>query len=152
MAEYGVWLLAASLVVLVLAAVAIRLLWRLREQTQRENRERAEYERGAAEQGLEARQGISILARSYVGGQLGASELALRVAVLAEAAQVEVAFAEDTAVFTEMAAALAHIPTHRDWKALSSEQRATYSAEMALLEASYSDKIHTAAGHLCTLR
>ena len=53
--------------------------------------------------------------------------------------------AQQEAMFTEMAAALAHIPTHQDWKRLSAEQRAKYGAEMALLEGKYSEQLRAAA-------
>ena len=83
MGEYGVWLIAATLIIVVLMVIAGRLLWQLREQRQREQAERSGFQNELAVQGVAAREGISILTRSYLAGQLGASECALRVAVLA---------------------------------------------------------------------
>ncbi|WP_373077734.1 DUF2489 domain-containing protein [Zhongshania sp.] len=151
MVEYGAWLIAAGLIIMVLAVIAGRLLWQLRGQRQREQSERAEFQQETALQGQTARQGISILVRSYLAGQVGASECALRVAVLSETAAIESTLSEDVAVFCQMAAALAHIPTHGDWKALSPEQRASYSAEMGLLEARYLDSLQRAAERLSTI-
>jgi hypothetical protein len=148
MAEYGAWLIAATLIILVLAVIAGRLLWQLRVQRQREDAERLDYEQESAVQRKAAREGLSILVRRYSAGQVGACECALRVAVLSETAAMDVAFTDDIAVFRDMAAALAHIPTHAGWKALSSVQREVYSTEMADLEAQYSDNLQLAAERL----
>mgnify|MGYP000037339585 FL=1 len=148
MGEYGVWLVAATLIIVVLMVIAGRLLWQLREQRRREQAERSGFQNELDVQGVAAREGISILTRSYLAGQLGASECALRVAVLAETAAVDSAYSADITVFSDMAASLAHIPTHADWKALSAEERASYSAEMGLLEARYLDSLQRAAEHL----
>lgn len=148
MAEYGVWLIAGGLIIAVLAVVAGKLMWQLRSQRQQEQAERLNYQSELAVQGLAAREGIVILARSYLAGQLGACECALRVAVLSEAATMDSAYHADLAIFSDMAAQLAHIPTHGDWKALSAEQRASFSAEMGVLEARYLDKLQGAAGRL----
>mgnify|MGYP003663972592 FL=1 len=148
MAEYRVWLVAASVIIVVLAVIAGRLLWQLRAQQRREEAERLGYESESAVQRKAAREGISILVRSYIAGQVGASECALRVAVLSETAAMDAAFSADIGVFRDMAAALAHIPTHAGWKALSSAQRAAYTTEMADIEAQYSDSLQLASERL----
>ncbi|MBU0537333.1 MAG: DUF2489 domain-containing protein [Gammaproteobacteria bacterium] len=148
MSNYLLWLLPAVLIVLGLMIIAGRLLWRLRLQTQAENAALKQAEQQSLAERREAQSGIDILARCYVGGQLGASELALRIAVLAETATLDPGYTKDTAVFTEMAAALAHIPTHQAWKGLSAEQRANYGTEMAILEGKYSEKLRAAAAAL----
>jgi type II secretory pathway pseudopilin PulG len=145
MSNYLVWLILAALIIVVLTVVAARLLWRLRQQTQKEKAALEVAERESLVEQLDAQSGIGILARCYLGGQLGASEFALRVAVLTETAALDPAYSKDTKVFTEMAAALAHIPTHQAWKGLTAEQRAHFGAEMALLEGKYSDRVRAAA-------
>ena len=145
MADYWVWLFLAVLVIAVLAAIAGRLLWRLHLQTRAEKVALQQAAQVSLSEQIEAQKGINILARCYISGQLGGSELALRIAVLAETAGLDSAYSKNTAVFTEMAAALAHIPTHQAWKNLTAEQRANYGAEMALLEGRYSEELRAAA-------
>jgi len=145
MSNYVLWLILAALIIAVLAAVAGNLLWRLRLQTQAEKAALQQAEQESLAEQIDAQQGIEVLARCYLGGQVGGSELALRIAVLAETARRDRNYLKDTAVFSEMAAALAHIPTHQAWKSLSAEERAKYSTEMALLEGKYSEQIRAAA-------
>ena len=145
MSDYWVWLSVGAFIVAVLAVIAGRLMWRLQRQTRAENMGLQRAQQEAMAEQTEAQGGINILARCYLGGQLGGSELALRIAVLAETANLDSNYNKDTLVFTEMAAALAHIPTHQDWKRLSAEQRAKYGAEMALLEGKYSEQLRAAA-------
>ncbi len=148
MSNYALWLGLATLIIVVLAAVAGNLLWRLRLQTEAEKSALQQAERESLAEQVDAQQGIDVLARCYLGGQLGGSELALRIAVLAETARLDRNYQKDTGVFTEMAAALAHIPTHQAWKNLTAEQRAKYGTEMALLEGKYSEQIRAAAAVL----
>lgn len=148
MTDYMVWLIPALLIIGGLVVVAGRLLWRLRGQTQVERGALQQAQQESAAEQAEAQNGIDILARCYLAGQLAASEFALRIAVLAETAALDPKYMKDTAVFTEMAAALAHIPIHQAWKDLTPDQRAAYGTEMALLEGKYSDQLRAATAAL----
>lgn len=148
MSDYMMWLIPALLIVAGLVVVAGRLLWRLQMQKQVERGALQQAQQESAAEQAEAQSGIDILARCYLGGQLAASEFTLRVAVLAETASLDPKYMKDTAIFTEMAAALAHIPIHQAWKDLTPDQRAAYGTEMALLEGKYSDKLRAATAAL----
>ncbi|MFT5889229.1 MAG: hypothetical protein ACI9BO_002055 [Zhongshania sp.] len=150
MSEYGVYVFLALLIILVLAIIAGRLLWRLRLQNRQQRSETVEIQENQQVQSLEARQGIRVLSRSYLAGQLGGSEFVLRVAVLAETAKLEQEGAEDKALFVGLALSMAHIPTHHDWQALGREDKAKYTTEMALFEGSYREQLQLAAQRLAS--
>ncbi|CAA0091384.1 Uncharacterised protein [Zhongshania aliphaticivorans] len=148
MSAYLIWLVPAALIVIVLAIIAARLLWQLHQQNQAQRSALQQAEQESVAEQLDAQSGIEVLARCYLSGQVETSEFVLRTAVLAETAMLDSSYDKNTQVFTEMAAALSHIPTHQGWKALSAEQRAEYGAEMALLEGKYSERLRAAANEL----
>ncbi len=125
-------------IIAVLAGIAGRLLWQLRQQ-------RLAAQARARHWASEARDSIRILAGSLLAGQVGGSEAALRIAVLLDQPAQPQSLRQRGEVFTEMAAQLAHIPTHKDWKALSSQQRQAYTAEMDALEARYREPLRQGA-------
>lgn len=154
MEGYGAWLVAGLAIILGLAGYAVHLLLRLRAQ----NAQRAEAEaaRGAAdgvvefqpagnEYALGARESIRVLARCYLDGQVGASELCLRIAVLLDQAVIDKTTREQGEVFVRLAAELADIPTHEDWKALNREARDRFRQQMEDLEKRHEQAMREAA-------
>ena len=60
MSNYLVWLILAALIIVVLTVVAARLLWRLRQQTQKEKAALEVAERESLVEQLDAQSGIGI--------------------------------------------------------------------------------------------
>lgn len=135
-------------IIVVLAAIAGRLLWLLRRQRQAEQA-RAEAESAVGQKvAVEALDSVQILARCYLEGQVGGSEAALRIAVLLDQPAMSSNHREQGRVFTEVAAKLAHIPTHADWKALTRAERDRFRKEMEELESHFAESMKTAAEQL----
>ncbi len=144
-AQYLPWLVAGGLVILVLAIIAGRMLWLLRRQTRARKIDTAVQQQEVQEHGLAALHSIRILAASYLDGQVEACEVALRIAALQEHRDVSVACREQAAAFVELAAELAHIPSHGEWKALTREERDRFREEMSALEGRYHARLQQAA-------
>lgn len=136
------WLLAAGVIVVgVLAVIAGRLLWQLRAQQQ------AQQQR-VKETALQARDGIRVLAGSYLAGQVESSEVSLRIAVLLDQPGVSADVRQRGKPFIELAAELSHIPTHQAWKDLPAEQRRAFRTQMEMLESRHQSALQGAAGAL----
>lgn len=160
--SYTPWLIAGGVVIAVLAVIAGRLLYLLHRQHRAgaplRGRDQArsnslgvamqEPQEAVTAHGVEALQGIRILASSYLEGQVGAPEAALRIAALQQHRDVSAACREQAAVFVEVAEQLAHIPSHGAWKALSRAERDAFRGEMEVLEVEYKARLQQAAKSL----
>lgn len=158
MSQYWPWLLAGGVVIAVLAGYAACLLWQLRRQRQAEAvRQQAQAAVGTVEPAVDAEtrehrlgaaESIRVLARCFLDGQVGASEAALRIAVLLDQPVTAAAQREQGQVFIDVADALREIPTHGAWKALPREARDAHRETMARLEADYGESMRLAARRL----
>ncbi|MBD2858113.1 DUF2489 domain-containing protein [Spongiibacter sp. KMU-158] len=163
---YTPWIIAGSVIILVLAVIAGRLLWQLRQQRKQQvvmaspavqfhdaaqgsaGDSAASKAENSEAQGVAALQGIRILAGAYLEGQVGAPEASLRIAVLQQHRDVSAACREQAAAFIELAEKLAHIPSHQAWKDLSRDQRDAFREEMDSLEAEFRERLQEAARSL----
>lgn len=151
MDNWTVLVSAGAVIVAVLAVIAGRLLWLLRRQ-QRAEQARVEAESAVGRQvAVEALDSVQILARCYLAGQVEGSEAALRIAVLLDQPAMPAAHREQGRPFTEVAAKLAHIPTHADWNALSRSERDRFREEMSELEGRFADAMRSSAQELVAL-
>ncbi|MDX1504528.1 MAG: DUF2489 domain-containing protein [Spongiibacter sp.] len=144
------WLVLAGVIILALAAYAGYLLLALRRQKQAAAAvvQIQQPEAAPASQALDAVESVKVLARCFIDGQVGASEAALRIAVLLDQPQVPAAVVAQGQVFRDVAAALAHIPTHQQWRELSREQRDQFRAEMDSIEENSKARMLEAAQRL----
>ncbi len=136
------WLLcAALLVVLVLAAVAARLLWLLWRQGRRQR---------AVAQAQQQRlnESLQVLAQCVLTDQVGVGEASIRIRVLLDALQVDDAVREEFSAFYQLAAALDHLPTHGDWRALERGERRRLRRELEQRETDFDEFIRDAARRL----
>lgn len=152
MEGYTVWLVAGAVIILVLASYASILLMRLRalSKAQRAAVQAAddavvEFQPASNEHALGARESIRVLAKCFLDGQVGGSELCLRVAVLIDQPAVDAGVRQQAEVFVEMAAELADIPTHEAWKSLGRTERENYRKHMAALEEKHATAMREAA-------
>ena len=151
MEGYGAWLVAAAVIILVLAsyvAVLLMRLWRLSKvqaATQARDVGVVEFQPSSNEYALGARESIRVLARCYLDGQVGGSELCLRVAVLVDQPAMEPLVRQQAAVFVDVAAELAEIPTHETWKSLGRPEREGFRKQMAELEDKHGPAMREAA-------
>lgn len=136
-----IWILligAGAAIIAVLAIVAGRLLWRLRQQ----NRARQQRLGETAQRALE---GIRVLAGSYLAGQVEACEVALRITVLLDQPGIPAPLRGHGQVFAELAGELGHIPTHQAWRDLPAPRRSQLRSEMDQLEIRYRERLLVAA-------
>ena len=143
--EFPFFSLAALLIIAVLAVIAGRLLWQLRQRGRQQAQASAAASAQRSEQSLAARDSIRILAGCYLQGQVDAAEVSLRIAGLLPEAALDSSAQTQAAVFAEMAAALAHIPTHDLWRQLDADQRGQYQEEIRELSARYGPRLQSAA-------
>ncbi|WP_372864045.1 DUF2489 domain-containing protein [Spongiibacter sp.] len=155
MEQYWPWIVAAAVIVVALAGYAARLLWRLRAL----NAQRAasgaaaveaveQFEPAPSQHRLGVHESIRVLARCYLDGQLGGSELCLRLAVLLDQPAVDEALRQQGEVFIELAAKLAEVPTHQAWKNLSRSERNKFRQHMDQLESDHAEAMRAAARRL----
>ncbi len=155
MNQFWPWLVAAGVIILPLASYAAVLLLRLRRVSKAAGGADSqpveavgEFVPPSAESRLGARESIRVLARCYLDGQVGGSELCLRLAVLLDQPSLDERLREQGAVFIRVAAELAEVPTHQAWKALSRSERQAYRKQMEQLESDHRDAMRTAAEQL----
>lgn len=141
-------MLAAVLIVVVLAAIAARLWWRVR-QLERARAQRAEalaVQQAALRE--ERERGLEVIARALLDEQVGLSEACLRLAYLMDALEWPPARRLPYDDVTKVAAALAHIPTHAAWQALPQAERLRYEVEMVQVEERHGAGVRRAARQL----
>lgn len=135
-------------IVVVLAAMAYRAVSQLRQQQRQLQRAQ---EQRVSETSLSALEGVRILAGSYLAGQVQASEVSLRIAVLLDQPGHPYEITSAGKAFTEMAAKLAHIPTHQAWKDLPVARQRKLRTEMENLETQHQDELTQSAEALLGL-
>ncbi|MGJ8685998.1 MAG: DUF2489 domain-containing protein [Spongiibacteraceae bacterium] len=138
---FAIFAVLGVAVIMVLGWLAWRDMARLRAQQRDE---------AAAQTKLlgKARQNIHILASSLLAQQVELAEAALRLAAVLDQPCVPELEKLQGSVFVELAAKLAHIPTHQQWAVLASEQRAKFRDEMSALEQEYQPRALLAAEQL----
>lgn len=116
--------------VLVIAGLAAYALW-LWRRVWRQQRQQADAEQRHHEQlGGDLR----ILAGSLLDEQLPLVEGAIRIKVLIDNYDPQLSQDPRCAVFHDLYAATAHVPTHGDWKALDRRERQRYRSQFSELE------------------
>ncbi len=86
-------------------------------------------------------QSIRIIARAYRSGQVESAEACLRLAGLMDVLGMDGKHREPFAAIDKMREAIAHIPTHAQWKALSKADRKHYEQQIAAEEKKLKDFI-----------
>ncbi len=138
----------AIVVVLILAAIAVILHWRL----YRLRKARRAEEQQALEKRISQKQrinrSIQIIARALETEQVGATEASIRISVLLDALDVDEATKDEFSAFYQLAKEAAHIPILDAWKALPKHKRKAFDAELLVLEEKYQDFVLDAAGRI----
>lgn len=148
MESVWLWLVLGVAIIVALGSYAAYLLLALRRQRQSVRAAVQVQEAAPVSQALGAEESVSVLARCFLDGQVGASEAALRISVLLDQPQMPPVRVAQGQVFRDVAEALAHIPTHQQWQALSRQQRDQHRAEMENIEAENKEKMVAAAQRL----
>ncbi len=127
-----VWSLLA-LALLIIAGLAAYALW-LWRRVWRRQRQQADAEQHHHEQ---LAGDLRILAGSLLDEQLPLIEGAIRIKVLMDNYDPQLSQDPRCAVFHDLYAATAHVPTHGDWMALDRRERQRYRSQFSELELQY---------------
>lgn len=140
----------ATLIVLVLSAVAGYYVWALVRQQRRIKKltEAQEQERLAQRQRVN--NSIQHLARGLVAEQLTLTEGAIRISVLLESLSVEDAIKQEYKAFYLLAEKTAHIPILENWKKLPTKDKLKFDQQRQQLEQEFGDFVIDAAERIQT--
>ena len=138
----------ALAVILILAAVAVTLHWRLYclRKTRKAQEQQASEKRSSQKQHIN--RSIQIIARALETEQVGATEASIRISVLLDALDVDQATKDEFSAFYQLANEASHIPILDAWKALPKQKRIAFDRELVLLEEKYQDFVLDAAGRI----
>lgn len=139
MNTFSLLLLAAALLMIAGLGFYALTLWR---QVWRKQKTQAE-----AAQAQKDRLGgdLSILSSSLLEGQLPLIEGAIRIKVLLDNYDIGLSQSAQCAVFHELFAATAHVPTHAEWKALEKSVRRQHELRLNELELQHKAAARAAA-------
>ncbi|MCJ8170122.1 DUF2489 domain-containing protein [Atopomonas sediminilitoris] len=138
MAVNLLWWLAGALVIAALAGYALWLWRRVWAQQKAQQKQ-------VTEQQHVVSQDLRFLAESLLNGQLPFIEGCLRIKVLLDHHSPDASLNADWAVFQQVYAATAHIPTHAAWKALSKNERRAFEQVFSQLEQQHLEAAKRAA-------
>ncbi|MBF0676385.1 DUF2489 domain-containing protein [Pseudomonas sp.] len=135
-----VWSLLA-LALLIIAGLAAYALWLWRRVWHQQRRQTAAEQRHHEQLGGDLR----ILAGSLLDEQLPLIEGAIRIKVLMDNYDPQLSQDPRCAVFHQLYAATAHVPTHGDWKALDRRERQRYRSQFSELELQHKAAVRAAS-------
>ncbi|MBX2807062.1 MAG: DUF2489 domain-containing protein [Cellvibrionaceae bacterium] len=140
-----IFLFSALLIVSVLAVIAARLLWKVRQLQQRQAAQACERRRQRDAHRDYLNNSVQVLALGIIDDQLSLTEAAIRISVLLDNLQVDAEAKQRFSAFFQLAEATAHIPILDAWKKLPAQQRLRYEKQRMAAEEKYGDCIVHAA-------
>ncbi len=123
----NIWLLVAAACILGLAAYAT-VLWRKVWQAEQQRRQRS------SEQKQQRRDDLMVLANGFLSEQMPWAEGCIRIKVILDHYDSEMAMHPDYQVLQSVFSATEHIPTHDAWRELSSAEKKTFMQLLNELE------------------
>lgn len=123
----SIWLIAAAVCLISLAAYAA-FLWRRVWQAQQQQAEQR------AQQKSQRHTDLIVLANGFLSGQMPWAEGCIRIKVILDHYDAELGQHPDYQVLQTVFAATEHIPTHDAWRTLSSAEKKPFLALLETLE------------------
>lgn len=139
------WLGAALVVILALAAVAIYYLVALYRLRQRQRQAATLREEQWQEQRLRLVKSIRVLAQGMLNDDLTLTEGSIRIRVLLEGLQVEQTTRDSYSAFYLLATATEHIPILEQWRKLSTKEKLRFDRQRQNLENDHREFVLDAA-------
>ena len=141
--------LVGAIIILVLAAVAGRLVYKVH----RMNRQRAQQLQALAdanaqavrEQREQVNKSIQILAHALHQDELTLTEASIRIAHLLDQLDVDASIKSEFSAFYQLRERTEHIPILAEWKKLSAKEQRVFDKERLQHEKSYYDFVMDAA-------
>lgn len=130
----NVYYISAVVIILVLAAVAGYLHWRLYQVKKRQVALQDELDQKRDTLRSQANQSIQIIARAFLQGQVGSAEACLRICALMDQLQTQPELRKDYVAIAKMADDIRHIPILEAWKQLPKKQKREYEKFIAQRE------------------
>ena len=127
------WLIAAAVCVLSLAIYAA-FLWRRVWQAEQQRKQ------ASAEQKLQRHDDLIVLANGFLSGQMPWAEGCIRIKVILDHYNSEMAMHSDYQVLQTVFSATKQIPTHDAWRDLSSEQKKPFAQLLNDLELQHKEE------------
>lgn len=140
-----VWLVLATLVLIVLAVTAGYYLWQVRKLQQRQQQQREALQEEGAKQRQRINNSIQILAQGILDDQLTLTEASIRIRVLLDSLSVTDDVRDNYKAFYLLADATDHIPILDQWKALSTKKKLQLTKEREKLETDHREFVEDAA-------
>ncbi len=142
------WVTGAVLIIVVLAAIAARLQWLLRQKNKAEQEKRQEQHSALLERRAYAHKSIKILANAVLEDQVTLTEASIRISGLARTFPLNQQERDFHTCFFELADKTAHIPYLDKWKELDNKQQKIFTKERITLEARAFDSVRDACKHI----
>lgn len=124
------WIVAGTLVILILSAVAAALHYKLYRKRQKEKALLQQWQEKEAEARDQMQHSIQVIARAYMAEQVECAEACLRVSRLMDQLGVEASVREPFVAIDKMTASIEHIPVLDAWNALSKQERRDHRAHI----------------------
>lgn len=136
------------LIIVVLAAIAGYMHWRLHQQRRQQRALEEGYQQELQAGRKQINSSIQIICRAVLDGQVEYAEASVRVSYLLNQLNVEGAARADCIAFDKMAAAINHIPILDEWRNLDKQKKREYQKQIAFHEAELGDFIKDSARKL----
>jgi len=135
-------------IIVILIAVAIYYLVKLKRHQNKVNKALSEQQQAYSEKMAQIKRDIAFLARAYTDDQIELNEVSLRIHHLLNLLSLENAQREAFRPFDSVAKEINTIPTHGNWKALEKKERRSYEKLFLELESRYSGEAKVAASKI----
>lgn len=141
--------LIGGVIILVLAAIAGRLVYKVIQLNKKRARQMADIE--AASQAAQVQQrshnnkSIQILAMALHKNELSLTEASMRIAYLLDQLEVHDSVKEEFSAFYQLRERTNHIPILQEWKALSDKEQRVFDKERLTHENTYFEFVMDAA-------
>lgn len=122
------WLIALALCSLIALGLYAAFLWRRVWRTEQQRKQHF------AEQKRQRHQDLTILTQSFLSGEMPWAEGCIRIKVILDHYDTEMALHPDNQVLQSVFSATEHIPSHDAWRALSSAEKKPFSQLLSTLE------------------
>jgi len=138
-----------ALIILALAVIAGRLVYKVVQLNKKRARQLAEIE--AASRAAQAQQrshnnkSIQILAQALHQDELSLTEASMRIAFLLDQLEVNDGVKEEFSAFYQLRERTNHIPILQEWKALSAKEQRVFDKERLAHESAYFEFVMDAA-------
>lgn len=149
MSLLGILAIIAVTIVLTLAVIAARLVYKVHRLNQLRSRQMAELQaaeiKAVNEQRERTNKSIQILARAVYQDELTLTEASIRISHLLDQLDVEESIKTEFSAFYQLRQRTEHIPILADWKKLSAREQRVFDKERLQQEAAYYDFVMDAA-------